>query len=54
MLACWVEDPYGDSFKKHLARLPDYIRIGEDGIKMQVGLNQLDQISSEINVDMKS
>ena len=34
MLACWVEDPYGDSFKKHLARLPDYIWIIEDGIKM--------------------
>uniref|UniRef100_F6GYK0 Beta-amyrin synthase n=1 Tax=Vitis vinifera TaxID=29760 RepID=F6GYK0_VITVI len=36
MLACWVEDPYGDSFKKHLARLPDYIWMAEDGIKMQV------------------
>ena len=34
MLACWVEDPYGDSFKIHLARPPDYIWIIEDGIKM--------------------
>ncbi|KAL6335579.1 hypothetical protein AAG906_030709 [Vitis piasezkii] len=35
MLACWVEDPYGDSFKIHLARPPDYIWITEDGIKIQ-------------------
>nr|A0A0S2IHL6.1 RecName: Full=Beta-amyrin synthase 1; Short=KsBAS1 [Kalopanax septemlobus]ALO23119.1 beta-amyrin synthase [Kalopanax septemlobus] len=35
MLACWVEDPNGDYFKKHLARIPDYIWVGEDGMKMQ-------------------
>lgn len=34
MLACWVEDPNGDSFKKHLARIPEYIWVAEDGIKM--------------------
>ncbi|EEF31911.1 Cycloartenol synthase, putative, partial [Ricinus communis] len=36
LLACWVEDPDGETFKKHLARIPDYIWVGEDGIKMQV------------------
>ena len=36
MLACWVEDPNGDAFKKHLARVPDYIWVSEDGITMQV------------------
>ncbi|KAF2290081.1 hypothetical protein GH714_001811 [Hevea brasiliensis] len=36
MLACWVEDPNGDAFKKHLARVADYVWVGEDGIKMQV------------------
>ena len=36
MLSCWVEDPNGDYFKKHLARIPDYIWVAEDGIKMQV------------------
>ena len=36
MLACWVEDPNGDYFKKQLARIPDFICVGEDGIKMQV------------------
>lgn len=36
MLACWVEDPNGDYFKKHLARIPDYIWVAEDGMKMQV------------------
>nr|XP_023917386.1 beta-amyrin synthase-like [Quercus suber] len=30
-----VEDPNGDYFKKHLARIPDYIWVAEDGIKMQ-------------------
>ncbi|XP_045794429.1 beta-amyrin synthase-like isoform X2 [Trifolium pratense] len=35
MLACWVEDPKGDAFKKHLARVPDYLWISEDGMTMQ-------------------
>ncbi|KAI9087263.1 hypothetical protein K1719_030733 [Acacia pycnantha] len=35
MLACWVEDPNGDAFKKHLARVPDYVWVSEDGITMQ-------------------
>ncbi|XVF58149.1 hypothetical protein PTKIN_Ptkin07bG0040000 [Pterospermum kingtungense] len=35
MLACWVEDPNGIYFKKHLARITDYLWVGEDGMKMQ-------------------
>ncbi|BBG98696.1 hypothetical protein Prudu_008174 [Prunus dulcis] len=35
MLACWAEDPNGDYFKKHLARIPDYLWVAEDGMKMQ-------------------
>ncbi|XP_016445350.1 beta-amyrin synthase [Nicotiana tabacum] len=35
MLACWVEDPNGDCFKKHLARIPDYLWVAEDGMKLQ-------------------
>ncbi|XAR69578.1 Beta-amyrin synthase [Bertholletia excelsa] len=35
MLACWVEDPSSDYFKRHLARIPDYMWIAEDGMKMQ-------------------
>ncbi|XP_049397984.1 beta-amyrin synthase-like isoform X2 [Solanum stenotomum] len=35
MLACWVEDPNGSYFKKHLARIPDYLWVAEDGMKMQ-------------------
>ncbi|KAI4332358.1 hypothetical protein L6164_017275 [Bauhinia variegata] len=38
MLACWVEDPHGDYFRKHLARVPDYIWVGEDGISVQVSI----------------
>ncbi|XP_055801671.1 beta-amyrin synthase isoform X3 [Solanum dulcamara] len=35
MLSCWVEDPNGSYFKKHLARIPDYLWVAEDGMKMQ-------------------
>nr|ACO24697.1 beta-amyrin synthase [Gentiana straminea] len=41
MLACWVEDPNGDYFQKHLARIPDYIWVAEDGMKMQSFGSQL-------------
>ncbi|GMI91956.1 beta-amyrin synthase [Hibiscus trionum] len=35
MLACWAEEPNSDYFKKHLARIPDYLWVAEDGMKMQ-------------------
>nr|UJH94069.1 2,3-oxidosqualene cyclase 8 [Celastrus orbiculatus] len=35
MLACWVEDPNGHYFNKHLARIADYLWVAEDGMKMQ-------------------
>jgi len=38
MLACWVEVPNGDAFKKHLARIPDCLWISEDGMTMQVNI----------------
>ncbi|KAJ8431511.1 hypothetical protein Cgig2_009748 [Carnegiea gigantea] len=41
MLACWVEDPNGDHFKKHIARVPDYVWVAEDGLKMQSFGSQL-------------
>uniref|UniRef100_A0A2N9H1S6 Squalene cyclase C-terminal domain-containing protein n=1 Tax=Fagus sylvatica TaxID=28930 RepID=A0A2N9H1S6_FAGSY len=41
MLACWVEDPNGDCFKKHLARMKEYIWVAEDGIKMHSFGSQL-------------
>ena len=43
MLACWVEDRNGDYFKKHIARIPDYIWVAEDGIKMQFNRHILQQ-----------
>ena len=36
MLACWAENPTEDYFKKHLARILDYIWVAEDGMTMQV------------------
>ncbi|VVA91556.1 unnamed protein product [Arabis nemorensis] len=41
MLACWIEDPNGEYFKKHLARIPDYLWIAEDGMKVQSFGSQL-------------
>ncbi|KAK3444658.1 hypothetical protein EUGRSUZ_A00902 [Eucalyptus grandis] len=35
MIACWVEDPNSEAYKRHLARIPDYYWIAEDGLKMQ-------------------
>ncbi|KAK9088277.1 hypothetical protein Scep_027359 [Stephania cephalantha] len=35
MMACWAEDPTSDVFKYHLARIPDYLWVAEDGMKMQ-------------------
>ncbi|KAI5659147.1 hypothetical protein M9H77_27940 [Catharanthus roseus] len=35
LIACWVEDPNSDAYKRHLARLPDYFWLAEDGLKMQ-------------------
>ncbi|KAH9716426.1 Camelliol C synthase [Citrus sinensis] len=35
MLSCWAEDPNGDYFKKHLARIGEYFWMGEDGMRVQ-------------------
>lgn len=35
MLATWIDDPLGPAFKKHVARIPDYLWVAEDGMKMQ-------------------
>ena len=36
MLACWVENPNSEAFKYHIARIPDYLWVAEDGMKHQV------------------
>ncbi|KAI8001537.1 Beta-amyrin synthase [Camellia lanceoleosa] len=35
MMCWWAEDPNCDEFKHHLARVPDYLWLAEDGMKMQ-------------------
>ncbi|XP_058212109.1 dammarenediol II synthase-like [Rhododendron vialii] len=35
MMCWWAEDPNGDEFKNHLARVPDWLWLAEDGMKMQ-------------------
>ncbi|KAK6932200.1 Squalene cyclase, C-terminal [Dillenia turbinata] len=41
MIACWAEEPNSDSFKFHLARLPDFLWLAEDGMKVQTLGSQL-------------
>lgn len=36
MMCWWAYDPNGIEFKHHLARIPDYLWLAEDGMKMQV------------------
>nr|GMD04317.1 dammarenediol II synthase-like [Ipomoea batatas] len=35
MMCWWAEDPNCEEFKYHLARLPDYLWLAEDGMTMQ-------------------
>ncbi|CAA3029551.1 lupeol synthase-like [Olea europaea subsp. europaea] len=35
LIACWVEDPNSEAYKRHIARIPDYFWVAEDGLKMQ-------------------
>ncbi|KAI3960610.1 hypothetical protein MKX01_003784 [Papaver californicum] len=47
MLASWVEDPNSDEFKKHLARVPDYLWLAEDGLRMHsIGSQTWDTVFS--------
>ncbi|KAH7839805.1 hypothetical protein Vadar_009106 [Vaccinium darrowii] len=41
MMSWCAEDPNGDEFKYHLARVPDYLWLAEDGMKMQTFGSQL-------------
>ncbi|XP_076957095.1 dammarenediol II synthase-like [Bidens hawaiensis] len=41
MMCWWAEDPNGDEFKHHLARVPDYLWLSEDGMKRQTFGSQL-------------
>ncbi|KAF0925109.1 hypothetical protein E2562_015392 [Oryza meyeriana var. granulata] len=36
MVCCWAEEPNSDAFKRHLARVPDFLWLSEDGMKAQV------------------
>ncbi|KAI4352998.1 hypothetical protein L6164_007197 [Bauhinia variegata] len=35
LIARWVEDPNSEAYKLHLARIPDYFWLAEDGLKIQ-------------------
>lgn len=38
LIARWVEDPNSEAYKLHLARIPDYFWLAEDGLKIQVNI----------------
>ncbi|KAF5944610.1 hypothetical protein HYC85_018687 [Camellia sinensis] len=38
MMCWWAENPTGDEFKLHLARVPDYLWLAEDGMKIIIFL----------------
>ncbi|XP_020157569.1 lupeol synthase-like [Aegilops tauschii subsp. strangulata] len=40
MLCCWSENPSSDAFKRHLARVADFLWLGEDGMKVRVCAGQ--------------
>lgn len=40
MLCCWTENPNSDAFKHHLARVADFLWLGEDGMKVRVCAGQ--------------
>lgn len=48
MLAYWAEDPTQEALKLHLARIPDYLWVAEDGMKVQVWLIFLSYITNYI------
>ncbi|KAG6663891.1 hypothetical protein CIPAW_02G053700 [Carya illinoinensis] len=35
LIVCWAEDPNGEAYKLHLARIPDNYWVAEDGLKIQ-------------------
>ncbi|CAJ1951644.1 unnamed protein product [Sphenostylis stenocarpa] len=35
LIARWVEEPNSEAYKLHLARIPDYFWLAEDGLKIQ-------------------
>nr|AGS16975.1 dammarenediol synthase II [Panax vietnamensis] len=41
IMSWWAEDPNGDEFKHHLARVPDFLWIAEDGMTVQSFGSQL-------------
>lgn len=42
LLAHWVDDQDSEAYKHHLARIPDFFWVAEDGLKIQVrSINKL-------------
>ncbi|OMO57895.1 Prenyltransferase/squalene oxidase [Corchorus olitorius] len=54
LMACWVEDPNSEAYKRHLARLPDYYWIAEDGFKIQCFGAQMWEAALAIQAIMSS
>ncbi|KAL8139692.1 hypothetical protein V2J09_005713 [Rumex salicifolius] len=54
MVSCWAEDPNSEAYRLHLARIPDYFWMAEDGLKMQSFGSQMWDASFAIQAIMAS
>ncbi|CAH9110454.1 unnamed protein product, partial [Cuscuta europaea] len=54
IVACWDEDPNSEAFRRHLARLPDYFWVAEDGMKVQSFGSQTWDLSFSIRAILSS
>lgn len=52
MLCRWVEDPNSEAYKRHLARIKDYLWVAEDGMKMQVRIQELDKRPEYLSIEL--
>ncbi|RAL53709.1 hypothetical protein DM860_015437 [Cuscuta australis] len=54
IVACWDEDPNSEAFRRHLARLPDYFWVAEDGMKVQCFGSQMWDLSFSVRAILSS
>ncbi|XP_019150189.1 PREDICTED: lupeol synthase-like [Ipomoea nil] len=54
IIPCWDEEPNCEAFKRHLARIPDYFWVAEDGMKIQSFGSQMWDLSFSVRALLSS
>nr|XP_027072122.1 lupeol synthase-like [Coffea arabica] len=54
LIACWVEDPNSEAYKRRLARIPDFFWVAEDGLKLQLLGSQTWDVALSIQAILSS